>query len=55
MVHVYFWTFAEVKFTSTMLLSLKRNTLFRKSTSNILLILNILKSIDLLNLLQVYL
>ena len=36
LLHLYFLTFFEMKYTSSILLSLKRNTLFGKSTSNIL-------------------
>ena len=32
--YLYFLTFVEMKYTSSILLSLKRNTFFRKSTSN---------------------
>ena len=39
--HLYFLTFFEMKYASILLLSLKRNTLFRKSTSNTLLNLHI--------------
>ena len=39
--HLYFLTFSEMKYTSSIPLSLKRNNLFRKPTSNILLSLYI--------------
>ena len=38
--HLYFLTFFEMKYTLRILLSLNRTTLFRKSTSNILLSLH---------------
>ena len=51
--HLYFLTFFEMKYTSCILLSFKRNALFRKSTANILLSL-LIKYVNLESLLQVY-
>ena len=39
--YLYVLAFSEMKYTSSILLSLKRNNLFQKSTSNILLSLHI--------------
>ena len=39
--HLYFLTFFEMKYNSSILPSFQKITLFRKSTSNILLILHI--------------
>ena len=50
--YLYFLIFSEMKYTSSILLSLKRNNLFRKSTSNILEFAN--KFTHLESLLQVY-
>ena len=49
MLHLYSFTFFEMKYTSSILLSLKINNLFRKSTSEFAH-----KSINLESLLQVY-
>ena len=43
--YLYFLTFSEMKYTSNILLSLKRNNLFKKSTSSILQSLHINTSI----------
>ena len=51
MLYLYL-TFSEMKYTSSILLSLKRDNLFRKSTSNILDFSN--KFTHLESLLQVY-
>ena len=52
MPYLYFLIFSEMKYTSSILLSLKRNNWFTKSTSNICTFAH--KFINLESLLQVY-